>query len=131
MKKTELLKLMNKEQLVEVVNSLIDKNKILKNQLKESEATSQTRLSKIKNLELTINDERKELEECAKISFDNLSTLEMVARQINRSTIFFKDMEKNELLTFKNRSNIIDRMEDRFKKNEDGLLICNVTKKPF
>ena len=42
MKKTELLKFMDKEQLVEVVNSLIDENKTLKNQLKESEEHNET-----------------------------------------------------------------------------------------
>ena len=131
MKKTELLKLMDKEQLVKVVNSLIDKNKILKNQLKESEATSQTRLSKIKNLQLTINDERKELQVLHKMSSNNRGSLESIAREVNKSTIIFKDQEKNELITFQNCSNIIDRLQDRFDMNEDGLFICNLTKKPF
>ena len=40
MEKTELLKLMNKEQLVKVVNSMIDENKILKNQRRASESQS-------------------------------------------------------------------------------------------
>ena len=114
---------------------MIDKNKILKNQLKESEATSQTRLSRIKNLELTINDERfetsKELRQVHKRSWENRGSLESIAREVNSSTIFFKDKEKNELITFKNRSNIMDRLQDRFNMNEDGLFICNLTKKPF
>ena len=36
MKKTELLEFMDKEQLIKVVNSLIDKNKNLENQLKKA-----------------------------------------------------------------------------------------------
>ena len=131
MKKTELLKFMDKEQLIKVVNSMIDENKNLENQLKESEATSQTRLSRIKSLELTINDEKKELRQVHKRSWENKISLESIAREVNKSTTFFKDQEKNELLTFKNCSNIIDRLQDRFDINEDGLFICNLTKKPF
>jgi len=131
MKKTELLKFLDKEQLIKVVNSMIDENKNLENQLKESEATSQTRLSRIKSLELTINDEKKELRQVHKRSWENKISLESIAREVNKSTTFFKDQEKNELLTFKNCSNIIDRLHDRFDITEDGLFICNLTKKPF
>ena len=132
MEKTELLKLMNKEQLVKVVNSMIDENKILKNQRRASESQSLTRLSRVKNLEHILENKNKEFHECAEISMDRLSTLESIATEVNRSTVFFKDVKvKDELLTFKNCSNIIDRLQDRFNMNEDGLLICNVTKKPF
>ena len=136
MKKTELLKLMDKEQLIKVVNSLIDKNKILKNQLKESESLTLTRESRIKNLELIVSDKNKEFHECAEISVDRLSTLESIAREVNKSKIMFKDIEQkehsiNSVITIQNCNNIIDRLQDRFDMNEDGLFICNATKKPF
>lgn len=131
MKKTELLEFMDKEQLVKVVNSLIDKNKILKNQLKESEELIETKRNTEDNMLKDMFDKNKELEEWKERSWENSGTLEMIAREVNRSTIFFKDQEKNELITFKNCSNIIDRLQDRLDMNEDGLFICNLTKKPF
>ena len=131
MKKTELLEFMDKEQLVKVVNSLIDKNKNLENQLKKSEELIETKRNTEDNMLKDMIDKNKELEECAEISSLNFRTLESIATEVNRSTIFFKDMEKDELITFKNRSNIIDRLEDRFNKNKDGLLIDDWTKKPF
>tara|TARA_Y100000361_G_C11083826_1_gene302589 strand:+ start:196 stop:591 length:396 start_codon:yes stop_codon:yes gene_type:complete len=131
MKKTELLEFMDKEQLVKVVNSLIDKNKILKNQLKESEELIETKRNTEDNMLKDMIDKNKELEEWKERSWENSGTLEMIAREVNRSTIFFKDQEKNELITFKNCSNIIDRLQDRLDMNEDGLFICNLTKKPF
>ena len=47
MKKTELLEFMDKEQLIKVVNSMIDENKNLKNQLNESESFTLTTESRI------------------------------------------------------------------------------------
>lgn len=136
MKKTELLEFMDKEQLIKVVNSMIDENKNLKNQLNESESFTLTRESRIKNLELVVSDKNKELEESAEISIDRLLTLESIAREVNKSTIMFKDIEQkensiNSLITIQNCNNIIDRLQDRFDMNEDGLFICNATKKPF
>ncbi|QDP47637.1 MAG: hypothetical protein GOVbin2513_33 [Prokaryotic dsDNA virus sp.] len=136
MKKTELLEFMEKEQLIRVVNSMIDKNKNLENQLKESESLTLTRCSRIKNLELIVSDKNKELEEWKERSFDNLSTLESIAREVNKSTIMFKDVEQkensiNSLITIQNCNNIIYRLQDRFNMNDDGLFICNATKKPF
>ena len=48
----------------------------------------------------------------------------------------FKDIEQkensiNSLITIQNCNNIMDRLQDRFDMNEDGLFICNATKKPF
>lgn len=131
MKKTELLEFMDKEQLVKVVNSLIDKNKILKNQLKESEELIETKRNTEDNMLKDMIDKNKELEEWKERCWENRGSLEMIARQVNQSTTLFKDQEKNELITFKNCSNIIDRLQDRFDMNEDGLFICNLTKKPF
>lgn len=136
MKKTELLEFMDKEQLIKVVNSMIDENKNLKNLLNESESFTLTRESRIKNLELIVSDKNKELEESAEISIDRLLTLESIAREVNKSTIMFKDIEQkensiNSLITIQNCNNIIDRLQDRFDMNEDGLFICNATKKPF
>lgn len=136
MKKTELLEFMDKEQLIKVVNSMIDENKNLKNLLNESESFTLTRESRIKNLELVVSDKNKELEESAEISIDRLLTLESIAREVNKSTIMFKDIEQkensiNSLITIQNCNNIIDRLQDRFDMNEDGLFICNATKKPF
>lgn len=131
MKKTELLEFMDKEQLVKVVNSLIDKNKILKNQLKESEELIETKRNTEDNMLKAMIDKNKELEEWKERCWENRGSLEMIARQVNQSTTLFKDQEKNELITFKNCSNIIDRLQDRFDMNEDGLFICNLTKKPF
>ena len=136
MKKTELLEFMDKEQLIKVVNSMIDENKNLKNQLNDSESFTLTRESRIKNLELIVSDKNKELEESAEISIDRLLTLESIAREVNKSTIMFKDIEQkensiNSLITIQNCNNIIDRLQDRFDMNEDGLFICNATKKPF
>tara|TARA_Y100000401_G_C8284231_1_gene205164 strand:- start:513 stop:923 length:411 start_codon:yes stop_codon:yes gene_type:complete len=136
MKKTELLEFMDKEQLIRVVNSMIDENKNLKNQLKESESFTLTRESRIKNLEHVVSRKNKEFNECAEISIDRLSTLESIAREVNKSTIMFKDIEQkensiNSLITIQNCDNIIDRLQDRFDMNDDGLFICNATKKPF
>mgnify|MGYP003132469083 CR=1 FL=1 len=136
MKKTELLKFLDKEQLIRVVNSMIDENKILKNQLKESESLTLTRCSRIKNLELIVSDKNKELEEWKERSWENGALLESIAREVNKSTIMFKDIEQkensiNSLITIQNCNNIIDRLQDRFDMNEDGLFICNATKKPF
>ena len=136
MKKTELLEFMDKEQLVKVVNSLIDKNKNLENQLKKSEELIETKRNTEDNMLKDMIDKNKELEETQKRSWENRGSLESIAREVNKSTIMFKDIEQkensiNSLITIQNCRNIIDRLQDRFDMNEDGLLICNATKKPF
>mgnify|MGYP001193660635 CR=1 FL=1 len=42
-----------------------------------------------------------------------------------------KENSINSLITIQNCRNIMDRLQDRFNMNEDGLLMCKVTNKPL
>ena len=136
MKNTELLEFMDKEQLVKVVNSLIDKNKNLENQLKKSEEIIEAKRNTEDNILKDMFKKNEELRQVHKRSWENRMSLESIAREVNKSTIMFKDIEKkensiNSLITIQNCTNIIERLQDRFDMNEDGLFICNATKKPL
>ena len=119
MKKLELLKIMNQEQLISIIEKQSE-------QVKEMELEVRFLNSRVKVLNNLSADWEKGFKFWKEKANKRLSTLESIASQFNRSKGCTKP---DEIINLKAQGNIFDRVNDVFKTDSNKNFIQNLTER--
>ena len=113
MKKIELLKMMNQEQLIQVIEKQTEK-------VKKMEVEVEFLTKRVKDLNKFSADWEKGFNFWKEKAGKRLLTLESIAEQFNRSNGCTKE---DEIINLKAQSNILDRVHDVFEMDESKNFI--------
>lgn len=117
MEKTELLKLMNKKQLLKIIEAQHEEIENIKNSRNILDVTLEEKNNLIANLQLDLSTLKFSVRRKETLMKSRLDDLEFIADQFNRSLGCTKE---GEIINLQSQSNIKMRLEDRFEKTGDN-----------